>query len=77
MVVLSDEAPSSYVDQLVGNDQPWRSSTKINLLIRIIKNVLDENKEEKVVVFSQWTSMLTLIEYKYFVSFSFFSSPLH
>jgi len=59
IVVRSDRAPAT-ADPFV-NNRPWKSSTKINSLVAQLAKIMDETKE-KVIIFSQFTTMLTLVE---------------
>ncbi|KAF9987385.1 hypothetical protein BGZ65_003834 [Modicella reniformis] len=52
-----DKLPKVLVPEAM---EDWMSSSKINKLIEIVKSVME--KKEKVIVFSQFTSLLTLIE---------------
>merc|ERR1711964_769365 len=40
----------------------WFASSKINVTIDTVETILSENPDEKVVIFSQWTEILDLID---------------
>lgn len=55
----------SQIDSAIGiptDHEAFKSSTKIQKLLDILKETRDQNPGEKTIVFSQFTSMLDLVE---------------
>ncbi|KAF2170234.1 hypothetical protein M409DRAFT_51976 [Zasmidium cellare ATCC 36951] len=53
------DAKKKYLKRL---EKGWVSSAKIEKTMEILKDIMDDEEGEKVLIFSQWTSLLDLLE---------------
>jgi len=54
----------------LSDPEKWVSSTKVNMLMRKIVEIFNNSPDEKIIIFSQWTTMLSMIEYFHSLFFS-------